>query len=335
MILLDAVYIHNYGGKSILDLLIKYLIDKNLITSFYFLLDSRYKNSLESGVKFEHVNGNEIERLVFYKKNASTFSSILCLANVPPPIRIKSPVLIYFHNDLYVNYNKANLRLKSNLIYFLKFSYIKYRTQEAYSWSVQTEIMKKKLFSKKFIKEEKIKIFPIYEVNLFPSTKKERKTFVYVSNSMPHKNIKNLILGFAHLSQTTNYEIQLNLTSLEKDFKHINYKRHKNLKIFWHGEIKKSKLEKIYKRCEFLIYPSLKESFGLPLIEAIQHNCKVLASDLPYVHEIIEPSLVFNPNSYKEISKAVGLALNSKNLKESKIKIKDTLPEMIKHLISH
>ena len=61
MILLDAVYIHNYGGKSILDLLIRYIIDKNLITSFYFLLDSRYKNSFKSGIQFEYVNGNEVE----------------------------------------------------------------------------------------------------------------------------------------------------------------------------------------------------------------------------------------------------------------------------------
>lgn len=333
MILLDAVYVHNYGGKSILDLLIRFLKDKNLIDSFYFLLDSRYKNSFELGSKFKYVNGSEKGRWAFYKKNKSHFSSILCLANVPPPIKIKSPVLIYFHNDLLINYNEANLSLKSKLLFFLKFSYIKHKSQETYYWSVQTDIMKKKIFDKGFIKEDKIKIFPIYEDNISTPTKKEKNTFIYVSNSMPHKNIKNLILAFVNLSQKINYEIQLNLTSLKKDFIGIDLERQKNLKIFWHGEIEKNKLETIYKRCEFLIYPSLKESFGLPLIEAIQHNCKILASDLPYVHEIIEPSLVFNPNSYKDISKAINLALNSEKLKESKIKIKNTLPEMIDYLI--
>ena len=58
MILLDAVYVHNYGGKSILDLLIRFLKDKNLIDSFYFLLDSRYKNSFKLGSKFKYVNAS-------------------------------------------------------------------------------------------------------------------------------------------------------------------------------------------------------------------------------------------------------------------------------------
>ena len=69
MNLIDAVYIHNYGGKSILDLLIRYLTDKNLIDLFYFLLDSRYKNSFKSGSKFKYVNASERERLRFYKKH--------------------------------------------------------------------------------------------------------------------------------------------------------------------------------------------------------------------------------------------------------------------------
>ena len=335
MTLIDAVYIHNYGGKSILDLLIRYLTDKNLIDLFYFLLDSRYKNSFKSVSKFKYVNASERERLRFYKKHASTFSNILCLANVPPPIKIKSPVLIYFHNDLLINFNEANLSLKSKFLSFLKFSYIKLKSQEAYFWAVQTDIMKKKIFEQEFIKVEKIKIFPIYEDDISTPTKKEKNTFIYVSNSLPHKNIKNLILAFVHISQKINYEIQLNLTSLKEDFNYINYEKQKNLKIFWHGEIEKSKLDKIYKKCEFLIYPSLKESFGLPLIEAVQHNCKILASDLPYVQEIVEPSLVFNPNSYKDISKTIDLALNSKKLKESKIKIKNRLPEMIDYLITN
>ena len=152
-------------------------------------------------------------------KKCICFSKYLCLANVPPPIRVISPVLIYFHNDLFINYNKTNLSLKSKLIYFLKFNYIKLKAQKEYFWSVQTEIMKKKLLDKNFVKKEKIKIFPIYEANSFPATKKEKNTFLYVSNSMPHKNIKNLILGFAHISQTTNYEIQLNLTSLDQILK--------------------------------------------------------------------------------------------------------------------
>ena len=43
----------------------------------------------------------------------------------------------------------------------------------------------------------------------------------------------------------------------------------------------------------FLIYPSLNESLGMPLVEAVLSKCKVIASDLNYVDQVIIPSLKF------------------------------------------
>ena len=60
----------------------------------------------------------------------------------------------------------------------------------------------------------------------------------------------------------------------------------------------------------YLIYPSLNESFGLPLIEAAQLDLVIIASDLPYVNEIISNYYSFNPLDINDISLNVEKVLN-------------------------
>ena len=90
----------------------------------------------------------------------------------------------------------------------------------------------------------------------------------------------------------------------------------------------------MYNSCEFAIYPSLVESFGLPLIEATNHGCKVISSDLPYVHEIIEPSLTFNPYSAESISSSILKAIETDNLPETKVLVENKLDNFIEFIIS-
>ena len=83
-------------------------------------------------------------------------------------------------------------------------------------------------------------------------------------------------------------------------------------------------------KSEYLIYPSLIESFGLPLIEANKFDCNIISSDLDYVHDIVKPSLVFDPNSIISISETVYLALNNDHIPKSKTLIKSKTNELLK-----
>ena len=163
--------------------------------------------------------------------------------------------------------------------------------------------------------------------------KKEKNSFLNVSNSLPHKNLNNFLLAFVNFMKNTRINAVLHLTYLKKDLDISLNEIPKNLKIHWHGKIDKERLDKIYSKIEFFVFPSLKESFGLPLIEAAQKQCTIIASDLPYVHEIIEPSIVFNPNNQESISKALNLAVKSKRIKHSKIKVKSKLSNLVEHLL--
>ena len=63
---------------------------------------------------------------------------------------------------------------------------------------------------------------------------------------------------------------------------------------------------------DYLVYPSLVESFGLPLIEAQINHVNIIASDLPYVYDVCKPYLVFDPRSVNDILSKLKLSLKIK-----------------------
>ena len=54
-----------------------------------------------------------------------------------------------------------------------------------------------------------------------------------------------------------------------------------------------------------LIYPSLTESLGIPLLEAKSLDIPIVASELDYVRDISSPIQTFDPKSSISISRAV------------------------------
>lgn len=42
--------------------------------------------------------------------------------------------------------------------------------------------------------------------------------------------------------------------------------------LFWHRHVDDEKLDDAYRRCRFTVYPSLKEGFGLPIMESLLHG---------------------------------------------------------------
>jgi glycosyltransferase involved in cell wall biosynthesis/SAM-dependent methyltransferase len=59
-----------------------------------------------------------------------------------------------------------------------------------------------------------------------------------------------------------------------------------NRRLFWLEGISDEYLEKIYAACTCLIAASEGEGFGLPLIEAAQHNKPIIARDMPVFREV-------------------------------------------------
>jgi hypothetical protein len=337
-ILIDSLYINSGGGKEILDLIINYVYKHNLENYFLFLLDKRYTVPIHSNKKidFVKISPSEKGRKDFYIQNKN-FESYFCLSNVPPPIYIDNPCGIYFHNDLFFDPFKSNLGFTTSIKNWIKKIYIISKMNKSYYWCVQTELMKKKLNNFYGIENNKIQVYPIFDSNKNISTK-TNNSFIYVCNSSKHKNHKRLMDAFIKAANKTHRKLHLKLTLSDNDFKKSDYNRTNipnNLLIQNIGIVGKEKLSNLYLESKFLIFPSLNESLGLPLIEAVNRGCFIIASDKEYVNQVVNPSIVFNPYSSDSISEAIVNSLSNKSLKKSELIIENKIDTFVKYLLQH
>ena len=341
MTLIDSIYIHNSGGKILLEILLNQVINyKN--KSFFFLFDSRLDTELISKIpinSYKILNASEKNRKLFYKKSQLKIRHYFCFSNVPPPINVKKPVTIYFHNDLILDAKKSNFGLIQRIKFQLKKKYIHLKNEKHYCWVVQTTLMKKKLEKELNVESKNIFILPFFEDLMpFSNTEMISNSFLYVANYTQNKNHIRLIKAFQQASLKTNKKLTLKLTLGSKEFeflsREINYSK-TNFELINLGILNKKALVKAYQDANFFIYPSLKESFGLPLIEASNFSGYILASDLDYVHEIIYPSLTFDPTSTSDITEVIINVLTLKKLKPSKSKLLNKIDNLMTHITDY
>lgn len=336
MILFDSVFVNNGGGLILLRNLIDFLREQSL--DIFYLLDSRteiYFKEIPVDRKFIIPN-SIVERHLFYKKNKHNFEKIICFGNLPPTIRLKAKVLVYFHQPLFLEIPKG-FSFKNKFIYAIKQNILNCIKNNADIWLVQSENVKLE-FSKKYLsgRAENIAELPFYpELNFSGYTVNRAKdSFLYVSNSSPHKNHYKLIESFC-LAYDEVHKGSLTVTVPDTDLNlcaFIQKKIDLGYPIKNVGFIDREKLTVLYLGHEYFIFPSLAESFGLGLAEAIDGGCKVIASDLSYTYEVCEPSLVFDPISNDSIQAAIVTAIKNE-LPYAKKLIENDLSKIMQLLV--
>jgi glycosyltransferase involved in cell wall biosynthesis len=81
------------------------------------------------------------------------------------------------------------------------------------------------------------------------------------------------------------------------------------------------RLVRIYNSVDCLVFPSLIEGFGLPIIEAQACHCPVITSNLSSMPEVAGNGAIFvNPFSIDEIKEAIIKIIKDRNLKKRLIK---------------
>ncbi len=237
MILIDAIYLNSFGGKTILELFIKKILVSNI--KYHFILDTRLKSNWLKRIKSNNytlINASHTDRRYFYLKNINRFSSILCLSNIPPPTYVSIKTYIFFHNILLLNPFNHPVSFKSQIINFIKYFYIKYYNQNGYYWIVQTPYIYKLLRKNLIIDLDQVFIYPIIEEELLlPIVKKIANDFVYVSSGVSsHKNHIRLIKAFIEAANKTDTRISSCILLYTKKT-YLKFVFPQNLKIVFHG----------------------------------------------------------------------------------------------------
>jgi len=136
--------------------------------------------------------------------------------------------------------------------------------------------------------------------------------FFYPANAWAHKNHEGLIVAYrAYRAKHGAGAWPLVLTGHVDDRKRELRQWAESLgldgSVVFLGHLPEEQLAAVWKRAGALVFPSLHEGFGIPLLEAMHFSVPITCSDLCSLPEIAgEAALLFDPRKPSEIAKALG-----------------------------
>jgi glycosyltransferase involved in cell wall biosynthesis len=140
----------------------------------------------------------------------------------------------------------------------------------------------------------------------------EKPFFIVVGSHSPHKNLK-VVLAANGLIDLDKYEIVLIGGDFSKVFQSNHLELAPNIKKS--GYLSDEELKTLYCDAAGLIFPSLYEGFGLPLIEAMTCSCPVVCSDIPSSREVCsEAAIFFDAEQPGDLADKLDMILNNSRL---------------------
>jgi len=318
-VFIHATNIHQGGGRSLLEALLKAFHGE---TEFVLSLDDRMPTpmDMERNVKIKRVKPAVVQRLnaeIWLGRSVAPKDIVLCLGNLPPLFKLRGYTAVFVQNRYLIDdVTLKGFPLRVRLRLAVERLWLSKKMSNASEFVVQTPTMKR-LLEIKTQGRVPVRVLPfIAEPNGdAPSVPKPeaQKTykydFVYVASGEPHKNHRRLIEAWCLLAEEGVFP-SLCLTLDEARFAAlctgIDVMRQRyGLKLTNAGELPHEDILALYGNAGALIYPSSFESFGLPLIEARQAGLSVLAAELDYVRDVLDPEQTFDPDSAVSIVRAV------------------------------
>lgn len=255
------------------------------------------------------------EKWLFSKVEENHY--VLCFGNLPPLFKLRGFTVLFIQNRYLIEETSIlDFPLKIRLRLYIERFWIRRRLANVDTFVVQTPTMKR-LLEAKLKRVTSIQILPFVEkpkgyvrgFSAFNYKPSPIFDFVYVASGEPHKNHRRLIEAWCLLAKERLFP-SLCLTLDEARFSELCFfieeMRHQHdLNIVNVGVLTHSEVLALYEQSAAAIYPSQFESFGLPLIEARQAGLPLLASELDFVRDVLDPEQVFDPNSPTSIARAV------------------------------
>ena len=150
--------------------------------------------------------------------------------------------------------------------------------------------------------------------------------FFFLGNTDPKKNTKGTLKAYADFVKQTNSEMQLLMldydqNELKKILSEIGAPELIG-RIHLTGYVVNTDLPAIYSQCGVFLYPSLRESFGIPILEAMGCGVPVITSNTSSMPEIAgDAALIIDPHKPEEITAAMIQLTTDNTLRVSNIKL--------------
>jgi glycosyltransferase involved in cell wall biosynthesis len=314
---IQAVNIHQGGGRKLLEGLLA-AIDFDEY-EYVLILDSRMPllQNFGSNTLVRQIKHSVFQRLMneaWLFRNTRSGDHVLCLGNLPPLFRLQAFTSVFLQNRYLIDLvGLSGFVAWDRLRITFERVWLRFAHMHANEYLVQTPTMLR-LTNVLCNGRVPVNVIP-FAVSQVPAKSTGNAPsifsdgFIYVASGEPHKNHKQLINAWCLLAQENIFP-SLFLTLDKNVFSELcvwieeKVKEHK-LSVDNLGILSSEALSDVYAKTGALIYPSTFESLGLPLIEAEQAGIPILASELDYVRDVVNPVQTFNPESAISIAKAV------------------------------
>lgn len=301
------------GGLVLLKALINQM-PQNL--NVLYILNESLKNTFKlDTVRF--VSSSLLGRIkaeILVKKLSRQSENVFCFHGSPTLFATKCRQSIYIQNALLIEpIIKKSYSINTRVRLWVESALLKLKLHDMACCYVQTITMKKRLI--RFCENKNLQVPNILIKPLMPNFNEQYKAesldkeidFIYPADHQPHKNLENLFLAWEMLAENgirPCLVVTLDDNTFQTLKKTIRFEEMR-VNILNYGVTNYENMQKLYQKAKVLIFPSLLESFGLPLMEASQMGLEILASDKDFVYDVCNPTDTFDPDSVQSIVSAV------------------------------
>lgn len=151
------------------------------------------------------------------------------------------------------------------------------------------------------------------------------KFFLFLGNTDPKKNTRNTVVSFAKYKAKYATDHKLVIGDLDPEVI-MGFLKEEKLEahfkeIFFTGYIHNLDLPAVINLADVFLYPSNRESFGIPVLEGMASGTPVITSNTSSMPEVGGDAAIFvDPSSTEEISEAIHTLLSDEKLRKENIK---------------
>ncbi|WP_337042753.1 glycosyltransferase family 4 protein [Emticicia sp. 17c] len=148
---------------------------------------------------------------------------------------------------------------------------------------------------------------------------------LFLGNTDPKKNLPNVMKALGLLHQRGKLDFTLVMPDFGKEHLMALLKSQNNEHLMTHimltGYIPNKELPNLYRLAELFLYPSLRESFGIPILEAMSCGTPVITSNTSAMPEVAgEGAILIDPTQPEQIAEKILTVLNDNTLRAQTIK---------------
>lgn len=142
---------------------------------------------------------------------------------------------------------------------------------------------------------------------------------LYVGADDERKNLFNLLKAFNLMTHTPGFAFSLILAGtghpLPLQYRDFLNGNQLSSRVIWLESVNAQDLPDLYRSARMLVFPSLYEGFGLPLLEAMASGLPVAASKISVIPEVAgDGALYFDPREPRDIAAKVLQLLNDESI---------------------